>query len=94
MMNIKCPSSYLLDTFSLKSVLLAIRIATPACFLGPFYRKVFSQLIILRKYLSLKLRCVSCMQQKDGSCFCIHSVSLCLFIGKLSPLILRDNNDQ
>ncbi|KAL6048962.1 hypothetical protein STEG23_028086 [Scotinomys teguina] len=27
-------------------------------------------------------------KQKDGSCFRIHSVSLCLFIGELSPLIL------
>ncbi|KAL6065251.1 hypothetical protein STEG23_013396 [Scotinomys teguina] len=27
------------------------------------------------------LICVSCMQQKDGSCFRIHSVNLCLFIG-------------
>ncbi|KAL6086478.1 hypothetical protein STEG23_033768 [Scotinomys teguina] len=32
-------------------------------------------------------------KQKDGSCFCIHSVILCLFI-ELSPLILRDIIDQ
>ena len=34
------------------------------------------------------------MQQKERSCFCIHSVSLCLFIGELSLLILNDINDQ
>ena len=34
------------------------------------------------------------MQLKDGSCLFIHSVSLCLFIGKLSLLILRDINDE
>ncbi|KAL6088092.1 hypothetical protein STEG23_028949 [Scotinomys teguina] len=33
-------------------------------------------------------------KQKDGSCFLIHSVNLCLFIGELRPLILRDINDQ
>ncbi|KAL6041175.1 hypothetical protein STEG23_022881 [Scotinomys teguina] len=33
-------------------------------------------------------------KQKDGSCFRIHSVSLCLFIGELSPLILREINVQ
>jgi hypothetical protein len=30
------------------------------------------------------------MQQNVGSCLHIQSVGLCLFIGKLSPLILRD----
>jgi hypothetical protein len=34
------------------------------------------------------------MQQNVGTYFHIHSVSLCLVIGKSSPLILRDINDQ
>ena len=33
-------------------------------------------------------------QQNVGSCFRIQSLSLCLFIGELSPLILSDINDQ
>ncbi|KAL6030263.1 hypothetical protein STEG23_031660 [Scotinomys teguina] len=33
-------------------------------------------------------------KQKDGSCFRIHSINLCLFIHELRPLILRDVNDQ
>ena len=33
--------------FSVKSILLDIKIVTPACFLGPFYWKVFFQVIIL-----------------------------------------------
>jgi hypothetical protein len=32
------------------------------------------------------------MQQNVGSCLYIQSVSLCLFIGELSPLILRKSN--
>ena len=34
-MSIKCPSPSLLIDFSLKFILLDIRTATPACFLGP-----------------------------------------------------------
>jgi hypothetical protein len=30
------------------------------------------------------------MQQNVGSCLCSYSFSLCLLIGELSPLILRD----
>ena len=32
--------------------------------------------------------CGSCMQQNAGSCLHMQSVSLCLFIGELSPLML------
>ena len=93
-MSIKCPSPSLLIDFSLKSVLLDIRMATPACFLGPFAWKNFSQPFTLSRCLSLCLRCVSCTQQNVGSCFRIQSLSLCLFIGELRPLILSDINDQ
>ena len=92
-MRMKCPSSSLLIDFSLKSNLLDIRNATLACFLGPFDWKVFSHPFTLRYHLSLKLRCVSCKQQKDGFCFRIHSVSLYLFMGKLRLLTFRDIND-
>ena len=34
------------------------------------------------------------MQQNVGSCLCNQSVSLCLFNGKLSPLILRDIKEK
>ena len=30
----------------------------------------------------------------DGSCVCAHSVSLCLFIRELSPLMLSNINDK
>ena len=93
-MSMKCPFLSLLIDFSLKSTLLDIRMATPACFLGPFAWKTFSQPFILSRCLSLWLRCVSCKPQNVGSCFRIQSLSLCLFIGELSPLILSDINDQ
>ena len=93
-MDMKCPSPSLLIDFSLKSILLDIRMATPACFLCPFAWKTFSQPFTLSRCLSLWLRCVSCKQQNVGSCFRIQSLSLTLFIGELSPLILSDINDQ
>jgi hypothetical protein len=34
------------------------------------------------------------IHHNDGSWFHIHSVSQCLFIGELSPLMGRDINDQ
>jgi hypothetical protein len=34
------------------------------------------------------------MQQKVESCLCNQSVSLCLFPGELSPLILRDFKEK
>ena len=34
------------------------------------------------------------MQLKVRSCLCNQSVSLCLFIGELNPLILTDNNEK
>ena len=75
-------------------ILLDIRMATPACFLGPFAWKNFFHPFTLRYCLSLLLRCVSCMQQNAGSCLHIQSVSLCFFIGELSPLIVRDIKDR
>ena len=39
----KCLSLSLLIDFSLKSILLDIRITTPACFLGPFDWKIYSE---------------------------------------------------
>ena len=44
--------------------------------------------------MSLRWRCVSCIQQKAGSCFPIYFLSLCLFIGVLRSLILSANNGQ
>jgi hypothetical protein len=37
---------------------------------------------------------IFCMQQTVESCFCNLSVNLCLFIGELSPLILRDDKEK
>jgi hypothetical protein len=42
----------------------------------------------------LSLRWVSCKQQNIVSYLCSQSVSLCLFIGELSPLILRDIKEK
>jgi uncharacterized membrane protein len=84
----------LLINFGLKSILLDITMVIPPCFLGLFAWKIFFHPFTLRQYLSLLVRCVSCMQQNDRSSFRTQSVSLCLFIGELSPLIIRDVNDH
>lgn len=69
--------------------LLDIRIAIPAWFLGLFDWKNLSPALYTEVVSNLLLKCVSCMQQNDGSCLWIQSVSLCLFIEEFSTLILR-----
>jgi hypothetical protein len=64
----------------LKYSFLDIRTAIPACFLVIFAWSMFSCPVILRWCLSLKVSCVSSKQQKDGSCFLIHSAELCLCV--------------
>jgi hypothetical protein len=85
---------FIFDNFGLKSILLYIRMATPACFLEPFAGEMFSQSFTLRYCLSLTLSCVSYMQQNVGSCLHIQSFSLCLFIGELGPLMLKNIRDH
>ena len=94
LMSMKCPSLSFLMTLGWKSILLDIRMATPACFFRPFAWKIVFQPFTLRQCLSFSLRWVSCQQQKVGSCFCSQSVSLCHFIGELSLLILRDIKEK
>ena len=91
--NMKCPSLSLLINFSLRFILLDIRIATPACFLGPFDWNIFFPNFYCET-MSLRLVCVSWMQMKDGFCFHIQSVNLYLLIGDMSAFTLRDNNEQ
>ena len=45
--------------------------------------------LIFNLKVSLGLKWVSCKQHIDGSCFLIHSVTLCLLIGALGPLTFR-----
>ena len=86
LMNMKCHSLSLLITLDL----FDIRMATPTCFLGPFVWRIVFQPFTLWQCLSFSLMQVSYMQQNIGSCLCIQSIILCLFIAEMSPLILRD----
>ena len=86
--NVKCPSSLLTD-FSLKSVLLDIRIAIPACFLGPFDWKIFSQPCTLMWCLVFEVEVFFvCSRRMD--LFFVTNILACVFffIDELSPLIL------
>jgi hypothetical protein len=47
LMNMKCPYLSYLITFVLNSILLTIRMASPACFLGPFPLKTFFSSLLL-----------------------------------------------
>ena len=56
-------------------------IATPAFFCFPFARNILLHPLTFSLYVSLGLKWVSCRQHTYGSCFCVHSASLCLLIG-------------
>ena len=44
--------------------------------------------------VSLGLKWVSCKQHIDGSCFLIHSVTLCLLIEAFSPFTFRVSTER
>ena len=50
---------------------------------------LFSNPLTLSLCVSLDLKWVSCGQHKYGSCFCIHSATLCLLIGAFSPFTFK-----
>ena len=69
----------------LKSILSDMSIVTPAFSWSLFAWIIFFQPFIFSLYVSLVSRWVSCRQHLQGSCFCIHSASLCLLIGAFNP---------
>ena len=75
--------------FILKSILSHMNVATPAFFWFPFAWNVFFHPFTFSLYVSLGLKWVSCRQHIYGSCFCIHSASLCLLVGTLNPFTFK-----
>ena len=84
-----CPSLSLVTFFILKSILSDMNIATPAFFWFPLAWNIFLYPLTISLYVSLGLKCVSCRQHTGGSCFCIHSVSLCLLVGAFNPFTFK-----
>ena len=64
-------------------------IATPALFWSLFLWNIFFQPFSSSLYVSLVLRWASCRQHIWGSCFCIHSASLCLLVGAFNPFTFK-----
>ena len=64
-------------------------IATPAFFWSLFAWNIFFQPFTFSLYVSLVLRWVPCKQHIEGSCFCIHSASLCLWVGAFNPFTCK-----
>ena len=93
-MSMKHPSLSFLITLGWKSILFDIRMATPTCFFRPFAWKIVFQPFTLMQNLSFFSRWVICKQQNSGSCLCSQSISLCLFIGEFSPLMLREIKEK
>ena len=65
------------------------REAPTAFFLFPFSWNIFFHPLPLSLYVSLGLKWVSCRQHIYGSCFCIHSASLCCLVGAFNPFMFK-----
>ena len=76
-----CPSLSPVIFFILRSILSDMRIATLAFFCFPFAWNIFFHPLTLSLSVSLGLKQISCRQHVYGSCFCIHSPSLCVQVG-------------
>ena len=57
------------------------------CFL--FAWNIYFHPLTFSLYVSLGLKWVSCRQLIYGSCFCIHSASLCLVVGAFNPFTFK-----
>ena len=90
---LKCPSLSLFIDFSLKSILLDIRIATQACFLGSFDWNFFPNTLLWGNVCLWGWGVFLACSRRMDSVF-VSNLLACLFIGELSSFILRDINDQ
>ena len=75
--------------FVLQSVLSDMSISTTTFSSFPFPWRVFFHSLTFSMCVSFALKCVSCRQHIVGSCFIIHYVILCLFIGAFSLLTFK-----
>ena len=55
----------------------------------PVYMEYIFHPLIFSLYVSLGLKWVSCWQHIYGSCFFIHSASLCLLVGAFNPFTFK-----
>ena len=66
-----------------------MRMATLAFFWFPFSWNIYFHPLTFSLYVSLGLKWVSCRQHIYGSCFCIHSASVCLLVGAYNPFTFK-----
>ena len=78
----------LFTAFVLKSVLSDMSIVTPAFFWSLFEWNMIFQSFTFSLYVSLVLRWVL-VDNIQGSCFYIHSASLCLLVGAFNPFAFK-----
>ena len=89
-----CPSLSIAVFFILRSVLSEMGIATPAFLCFPFIWHIFFHPLTLSLFVSLRLKWVSYRQHICGSCFCIHSASLCLLGGAFNLFTFKVTIDK
>ena len=66
-----------------------MKIATPTFFCLPFAWNIFFHPLTFSLDVSWGLKWISYRQHVYGSCFCIHSASLCLLVGAFNPFTFK-----
>ena len=79
----------LLLQFCFRVILSDISIATPPFISFPLTWNIFFHSLIVSLLVSLDLKWVSYRQHMYGSCFCIHSATLCLLIEVFSSFTFK-----
>lgn len=77
------------NSFDLKCFLSVIRTATSALFWLLFAWNIVFHLVTFNLSVLSVLKFVSYRPHRVGSCFFIHSVDLCLLIGKFKPFTVK-----
>ena len=72
-----------------KVIFCLIWIVTLPFFCFPFAWNIFFHPLIFSLYVSLGLNWISYRQHIYGSCFSIHSASLCLLVGAFNPFTFK-----
>ena len=82
------------DNFGLELNLFDINMATPACFFGPFAWKFFFPIFYFEVVSDFDSEVCFRYAAKCWVLFTYPVCILCVFIGELNPLILRDMTEM
>jgi len=77
------------NSLYLKVYSVCYEYAAPAFFWFTFAKHTFFYPLAFSLRVSLDVKWVSCSHHVYGSCYCLHSASLCLLVGEFNPFAFK-----